>query len=69
MPRPLKVGRWKKRNISPYVEVISRKTRKIKIINLEEDNVFFNEETNTYQEVTNKTSNYNDDHKEEENPQ
>lgn len=45
-----------------HVEVVNITTRKVKKINLEEKRVFFDEETNTYQEVKNtSTSNYDNE--------
>jgi len=44
------------------VEVVNIATRKVKKINLEEKRVFFDIETDTYQEVkTNKSSNYDNE--------
>jgi hypothetical protein len=51
----------KKRTFNPYVEVVSLTTHKIKIINIEEKKVFFDEKTHTYLEVVTGSSNYCDE--------
>ena len=44
------------------MEVVNITTRKVKKINIEEKRVFFDEETNTYQEVKNtSSSNYDNE--------
>ena len=44
------------------VEVVNISTRHVRVINLEEKKVFFDEESNTYQEIKTKdSSNYDND--------
>tara|TARA_R110002020_G_scaffold32419_5_gene99715 strand:- start:222 stop:407 length:186 start_codon:yes stop_codon:yes gene_type:complete len=41
----------KYRNEIRFVEVVSLKTREIRTIDLKKDNIFFDEESETYQEI------------------
>tara|TARA_R100000008_G_C3549481_1_gene149521 strand:+ start:272 stop:460 length:189 start_codon:yes stop_codon:yes gene_type:complete len=50
---------------STHIEVVSIGTRKIKTINITEKKVFFDVETNTYQEILPQSSSYDNENKQE----